>query len=185
MLKRLRKPPPEHTFAVLFQTFKNRVFGFVLTITNSHYAAEEITQEVFLKLWLYRDNLENIEFPENYLFTIARNKTLNYLRKASHDGLLIERIKNTMTSGSNNVDEAIAAADCEKLVHSAMEMLPPQSLKIYKLSRYEGLTHKQIAEHLGLSPNTIKNQLVTALRVIRDYLRKHGVTLIFMFIFFW
>lgn len=180
MLKRRRKPSSEDRFAFLFETYKNRVFGYVLTITHSSYAAEEITQEVFLKLWLYRDELKYIEHSENYLFTIARNKTLNYFRKARNEEKLIDAMKELMTASSNNVEEESAVAECERLLNEAVSMLSPQRRNVYRLSRYEGMSHEQIASSLHLSPNTVKNHMVHALKFIRNYLGRYGVFIVFL-----
>ena len=183
MLKRRRKPCSEDRFAFLFETYKNRVFGYVLTITHSSYAAEEITQEVFLKLWLYRDELKYIDHSENYLFTIARNKTLNYLRKARNEEKLINEMKDLMTGSSNNVEDESAVAECERLLSEAMSMLSPQRRTVYRLSRYDGMSHEQIASSLHLSPNTVKNHMVHALKFIRNYLGRHGVLISFLICF--
>ena len=72
-------------FKDLFDQYKNRLYGYVLTIAKSHTAAEEITQEIFIKLWLSRDLLSTVTNLEGYIFTIARHRTFNYLRKATND----------------------------------------------------------------------------------------------------
>ncbi|HXB32986.1 MAG TPA: sigma factor [Puia sp.] len=71
------------SFNCLFDSYKNRIYGYVLAIAHSPYAAEEITQEIFIKIWLCRDLLDEVENLDGYIFTIARNRTLNYLRKAA------------------------------------------------------------------------------------------------------
>src|SRR6187455_1629092 len=95
----------ENKFKDIFDTYKNRLFGYVLAITNSHYVAEEITQEIFLKLWLCRDMLDRVDNIEHYIFTIARNKTLNHLRKAAYDVKLLRELQQAMVSPDNNVEE--------------------------------------------------------------------------------
>ena len=81
------------SFKRLFDNYKNRLFGYVLTIARSPYVAEEITQEIFIKLWLCRDILHEVDNLDGYIFTIARNRTLNHLRKAGHDIKLLRELQ--------------------------------------------------------------------------------------------
>jgi len=171
------KPAGEQSFMLLFDTYKNRLFGYILGITHSHYAAEEIVQEVFLKLWLNRSELHSINQLDNYVFTVARNKTLNYLRKANYDDRLLREIKILMHDNLNNVDDQQAAADCNGLLEKAITLLSPQRRQVYRLSRSHGLNYQEIAHELQLSRNTVKNHLAEALRFIRKYLVKNGISI--------
>lgn len=175
-----RKPAGEQNFMLLFETYKNRLYGYILGITHSHYVAEEIIQEVFLKLWLNRLELGKINQVDAYIFTIARNKTLNYLRKANYDDNLLREIKLLMHDSLNNVEEHQAAADCNGLLERAITLLSPQRRQVYRLSRNHGLNYEQIADRLQLSRNTVKNHLVEALRFIRKYLVKNGISLFYI-----
>jgi RNA polymerase sigma-70 factor (ECF subfamily) len=175
MFKRTRKPASEELFTSLFYTYKDRLFGYVFATSHSRYTAEEITQEIFLKLWLCRNELYLVENPESYLFTIAKNKTLNYLRKAQYDEKLAAEIKSRMNPLSNNVEEQLSISENNRLLQEAITMLSPQRQLVYRLSRYQGLNHMQIAEEMQLSRNTVKNHLVQALRFIRTYLNNKGI----------
>src|ERR1700722_15479295 len=88
-------------FKRLFDSYKNRVFGYVLAIAHSPYAAEEITQEIFIKLWLCRDILHEVGNLDGYIFTIARHRTLNHLRKAAHDVKLLRELQELAAPGGN------------------------------------------------------------------------------------
>jgi RNA polymerase sigma-70 factor (family 1) len=175
----------ENTFRGIFETYKNRLFGYVLAITHSRYIAEEITQEIFLKLWLCRDMLDRVDNIEHYIFTIARHKTLNHLRKAAYDVKLLRELQQAMVTPANNVDEKTGYSDCEKLVQEAITLLSPQRRLVYQLSRGQGLNHNEIASHLQLSRNTVKNHLVQALQFIRDHLVRHtSISLLISFFLF-
>lgn len=174
----------EPIFRDLFDAYKNRLFGYVLAISHSHYTAEEITQEIFLKLWLCRDMLDRIDNLEHYIFTIARNKTLNHLRKAATDSRLMDELQQKMLPPANNVEENSVMNEAERLVHEAIDLLSPRRRLVYQLSRNQGLNHEQIATQLQLSNNTVKNHLVEALAFIRSYLQRHGALSLFLFISF-
>jgi RNA polymerase sigma-70 factor (ECF subfamily) len=174
----------DESFKCLFDNYKNRVYGYVLTITRSPYAAEEITQEIFIKLWLCRDTLQEVDNIDGYIFAIARNKTLNHLRKAAYDvRLLRELSERAAPATANNVEERALVSEYDRLLQDALALLSPQRRLVYQLSRDKGLNHEEIAHHLQLSRNTIKNHMVEALRFIRHYLRGHGSVLAVLVVF--
>ncbi|HXB94498.1 MAG TPA: RNA polymerase sigma-70 factor [Puia sp.] len=169
----------DQSFKCLFDNYKNRVYGYVFAITRSPYAAEEITQEIFIKLWLCRDVLQGVDNIDGYVFTVARNKTLNYLRKAAYDvRLLRELTQRAAPETGNNVEERSLMSEYDRLLHDALALLSPQRRLVYELSRERGLNHEEIASRLQLSRNTVKNHMVEALRFIRHYLGEHGSVLV-------
>ena len=169
----------EESFKCLFDNYKNRLYGYVLAITHSHYTAEEITQEIFIKLWLCRDILNQVGNLDGYIFTIARNKTLNHLRKAAYDVRLLKELQERASSANttNNVEERAMVAEYDRLLRDALALLSPQRRLVYVLSRQRGLNHEEIAHQLQLSRHTVKNHMVEALRFIRHYFVEHGSVL--------
>lgn len=172
----------EEAFKQLYDTYKNRLYGYALAMVHSRDAAEDITQEIFIKLWMNRGELDHINDMEHYIFTMARNRTLNYLRKAANDSRLLHELQDSMTPAANNVEDLLAAGECQRLIEDALKQLSPQRSLVFRLSRCQHLKLEEIASRLHLSRNTVKNHLVEALRFIRSYLAKHGVTL-FLFVF--
>lgn len=166
------------SFKRLFDSYKNRVYGYVLAIAHSPYAAEEITQEIFIKLWMCRDLLHEVENLDGYIFTVARNRTLNYLRKAAYDTRLLRELRELVSPQHNNVEERALVAEYDQLLRNALSELSPQRRLVFQLSRDGGLNHEEIAEQLHLSRNTVKNHMVEALRFIRSYLGQHGSVLV-------
>ena len=173
----------EDAFKRLFDTYKKRVYGYVLSITHSPYSAEEITQEIFIKLWLCRDLLHAVGNLDGYIFTIARNKTLNHLRKAAHDTRLLHELQERAMPENNNVEERALLSEYDRLLRDALDHLSPQRRLVYQLSRDRGLNHEEIAHHLHLSRNTVKNHMVEALRFLRHYLGERGSVLTIMWLF--
>ncbi|HEX5551944.1 MAG TPA: RNA polymerase sigma-70 factor [Chitinophagaceae bacterium] len=173
----------EETFRKLYDAYRNRLYGYVLAIVHSSDAAEDITQEMFIKLWVNRDMLDSVTSMEHYLFVMARNRTLNYLRKAANDARLLAELQRRMIPMVNNVEEHIVRDEYQQLVDEALKQLSPQRSLVFRLSRYQNLKLEEIASQLSLSRNTVKNHLVEALRFIRSYLTKHGVTLLLLAFF--
>lgn len=173
----------DETFKRLFDNYKNRLYGYVLAIARSPYTAEEITQEIFIKLWLCRDILHEVDNLDGYIFTIARNKTLNHLRKAAHDVKLLRELQERAMPENNNVEERALLTEYDRLLRDALALLSPQRRLVYQLSRDRGLNHEEIARHLQLSRNTVKNHMVEALRHLRHYLGEHGSVLMIVSLF--
>ncbi|MFS2185595.1 RNA polymerase sigma-70 factor [Mucilaginibacter sp. Mucisp84] len=161
-------------FDDIFRTYKDRIYRYVVVIVKSGEVAEELTQEILIKIWLCRDLLNHVDNLDAYIYTIARNRALNHLRKAAHDMRLLIELKGSMQPEQNNIDDRIIANDYDVMVNQALNNLSPQRRKVYELSRVEGLNHEEIASRLNLSKNTVKNHMVEALKHIRAYLQKNG-----------
>ncbi|HTD42305.1 MAG TPA: RNA polymerase sigma-70 factor [Mucilaginibacter sp.] len=162
------------SFEQIFHSYKERVYSYVLAIVKSNDAAEEVTQEIMIKLWLCREMLDQVENLDAYIYVIARNKSLNHLRKVAYDLRLLNELKSFIPDEYSNTEDRIAVKDYELLLTNAVNSLSPQRRQVYHLSRVEGLSHDEIAERLNLSKQTVKNHLVEALKSIRIHLSMAG-----------
>lgn len=163
----------QQAFGILFNFYRNKVFGYALTILQEDTAAEEIVQDVFIKLWIKRKTLLTIENFGGFLRIIARNDTLNALKKIASEQ------KNYQIANQNNSDidsgteNEIQFRETKKLLDAAIEKLPPQQKLVYNLCHIEGLKQKDVAEKLNLSPLTVKTHLRDAVKSIKNYLMLH------------
>ena len=167
----------EKAFGVLFYEYLPVLKSFALKFTKSEHATEEIIQDSFLKIWINRDKLEFVDNIKAYLYKYVSNECLNYLRKALRHVKTIDNFKSTHSDHSNNTIDTIHLNEVNKIINNAILSLPVQRKKIYELSRLEGKSIPEIAEILNLSPSTVKNALVIALKSIRANLEQHGITL--------
>ncbi len=136
-----------------------------------------------MKLWIHRHQVAEKDRPSSWLFTVAANQAFNVLKKMANERRFIDRQQPLPENrGFHPAEERLLNREGEILLRKAMETLPPQRQLIYKLSRLDGLSHKQIAEQLDISPNTVKNQLVSAIRSIGEYIRKAGALLFLLLI---
>ncbi|HUC80709.1 MAG TPA: RNA polymerase sigma-70 factor [Flavisolibacter sp.] len=164
----------EAAFRELFYRYADALGSYVLRLTHSKTSAEEIVQDVFLKIWLNRESLPNIENFRVYLFVLSRNQTLNALRKSIREAnQQKEWEKNQVieTEVNENVAEKADASQLEGLFTGAIRQLPQQQQKVWLLSRKEGLTHPQIATVLGLSRETVKKYIMHANQSITRFIR--------------
>lgn len=160
----------ERAFQHVFRYYTPRLHQFILKIVKKESVAEGVVQHVFLKLWEHREEVALKDNPSSWLFTVAAHLSFNYLKRMSVQQRYIDFVKRAMAEGGNReeVEGIIAFKESRGILYKAIEQLPPQRQNIFKLSRMEGLSHKEIAARLQISPLTVKNQLVAAL----DYLRK-------------
>lgn len=168
-------------FRNLFDLYKVRLFTFVVNLINSRADAEEIVQEIFIKLWEKRDSLAQVEHPGSYIYTIARNKTINHLEKIALDKKLVKQVWANMSQPENPTEDILHAHESQALIHQAVAQLSPQKQLIFNLSRHDGLTHEEIANRLGLSKSTIKNSIVEILKFIKAFLGRHSELLAIVF----
>ena len=167
----------QNVFRQLFDTYKIRLHDYIKAVSGSDYVAEEITQEVFVKLWQKRKDLGHVEHIDRYIFRIARNKTINYLVETAADAKAVAALKQRILPDYNPSLEKLYAADSAILIERAVASLPPQRRKVYELSRKQGLKLEEIAAIMQLTRSTTKNHLALALREIRAYLVAHGYPL--------
>lgn len=177
----------EAAFRVLFDQYWDTVYGVALALTKSENMAEEMAQDVFVKLWLKREKLAGVENFDGYLFTIARNHIYNVFRKriktAAFTHHLLDYAEDTIAS-SDTPDKHLLCHELEKQVAGAVEHLSQQQRTIYSLSRHHGMSQEEIAATLHISRHTVKSHMNKALHVIRDYLRHYSILEIWLMCFF-
>jgi len=160
----------EFAFKHVFELYKSRVYSFVVKFVHSKADAEEIVQDTFFTIWQKRDTLPNIEHPRNYIYTIVRNKTYNYLNQASKNQKILAQIWANMQIEGNNIEDLTNFKDSELLIKQGLQNLPQQKQQIFKMSREEGLSHEEIAAQIGLSKSRVKNIIVETLKYLRHHL---------------
>ena len=163
----------ETAFRRLFHVYVPQLRPLVLHITRTTAITEDIIQETFLKLWISRDKLINIDNPRSWILRIVFHQSFSYLRHQAvhHKAMHIIQPDNVM---DNSTEETLAFNTVVRLIGTAVQQLPPQAKRIYLLSRENGLKIPEIAAKLNLSPSTVKNSLVRSLHTIRKYLEASG-----------
>jgi RNA polymerase sigma-70 factor (family 1) len=167
----------QRAFEDLYRLFFSRLFNFSMLYVHTKEAAEEIVNDIMIKVWNKRDDISSIENLETYLFVAVRNHSLNYLQKYSHYHIAIQP-ESGMAEVINihNPEKELEWKEINSKLHMAVEQLPDQCRTVFKLIKEEGFKYKQVAEILGLSPRTIETQLFRAIKklsaVLKDYTDK-------------
>jgi RNA polymerase sigma-70 factor (family 1) len=163
----------EAAFSTLFYTYLDILEPFIMKLTRSAADTEEVIQETFIRLWMSRDKLEEVRSLHAWIYTIAVNECYKYLKKRSTRDNGLSALGMPSESDSSVLD-GLHLKEVRQLVKEAVGQLSVGRRQIYQMSRDEGMKIPEIAKRLHISPNTVKNTLVTALRLIRQYLAKRG-----------
>jgi RNA polymerase sigma-70 factor (ECF subfamily) len=167
-------------FNDLFDCYGKRLYYFSIRYLKLEENAEEIVQEVFMKIWNNRLELSAQKSLEAYLFTIARNGILNTIRKSKSEQAYLNYAK--INPGKNVLlDEELNFNELEKAYHQVIEQLSPRRKEIFLLSREQSLSNAEIAEKMNISVKTVENQMTSAISEIRRNLRSLGFSGIIFF----
>ncbi|MHA4811450.1 RNA polymerase sigma factor [Flavitalea flava] len=170
----------EKAFTQLFYAYHHKLGAYVLAWTKSISLAEEIVQDVFMKVWNKRETLRTVERFDSYLYIIARNYTFNSMRQAARVRLRQQAWLQYLESEKGLADGPVPE-DYGLLIEEAVRQLSPQQQKVYRLKRQQGLKYEEIGRQLQISPETARKHLATATQHIRVYVQTHiNVTLLIL-----
>jgi RNA polymerase sigma-70 factor, ECF subfamily len=156
----------------IFSLYSERLFYYAIKFVNSPEIAEEIVQDVFIAIWENRKELNIRSSLESYLYTSVKNRSISYLRKK------ISGIETGDISYANNIpdqirtDAPVEYTELNNELKRVIDSLPERCKIIFTLSRNSGLTYKQIADELNISPESVKTQIGIALSKLKKHLEK-------------
>lgn len=157
----------QRAFTELFKAYARPLATFVQTLTSSTEITEEIIQDCFVKIWLRRGSLDQIESFTGYLYILCRNHTFAQLKKIAEQRSQSISIESHILDEIKFEDLDNPAEEYRKLIEQSVMRLPEQQRKVYMLSRYERKKHDEIAREMGLSPETVKKYIMYAVEFIR------------------
>jgi RNA polymerase sigma-70 factor (ECF subfamily) len=178
----LVKQGDQSAFRLIFDAYKDKLFGFLLRLTGSREEAEDIVQEVFMKIWKDRDNATQIKNLNAYIFKTAQNQMIDNLRKFSREQLSLSYIEIEVATKDIQPDDILFEKEKSRIFQEAVNQLTPQQKKIYQQHREQGIPLKDIANEMNLSLSTVQNHINRALKSIREYLVQHYTTLFLLFV---
>lgn len=154
-------------FDKVYDLYSHKLFSFVFKILKNEDEADDIVQEVFVKIWESRNKLNDYKLLNSYIFTIAYNNSIDLIRKRINNKKYIEYLKNSATV--NFASTTINQLEFNELSNNLKKIitqLPDRQKQVYLLHREKGLTYPEIAQQLGISKNTVENHMVKALKYL-------------------
>ena len=170
-------------FRQLFDCYKGRIYAFLFSLLRSHDEAEELLQNVFVKLWEARERLDKSLSLNAYIYKIAKNDALNYMRQKAYRIALEREFLTKNSNADEDLELSLIGKDLEKYVNSLIDDIPSRRREIFLLKYRQKMSYKEIAMQLGISENTVDTQLRKALGFLRDKLGKELLQVILMLVF--
>ncbi|SDG13864.1 RNA polymerase sigma factor [Chitinophaga filiformis] len=167
-------------YQYLFETYWNQVFGACLHLTKSPEQAKDLTQDIFLKIWDHRQKLPAVRNFDSYLYTIARNLVRDQLRTTIFRESNREFLQHYFSTKGISPQEILEEKQLSEKMKAAIGSLPPKLQQVFTLSQLEGLSHKEIAGRLKISPLSSKTYMVRALLILRKSLMKETGSLLIL-----
>jgi len=164
----------EKAFGILFHHYRPKIYSYAFHLFRNVGLADELVQEVFLKVWLNRDKLPHLLKFESWVFIIARNQVFDTLKLLAKEASARKQMAHLLDPEANLVEDQILTKENEVRLQHALDHLSPQQKLIFTLSRNQGMKHEEIASRLNISRNTVKTHLVHALKTLKDILHFHS-----------
>ncbi len=166
-------------FKLVFTTFWNPLLNYSLNIVNDMPAAENIVQDTFLDLWENRSKIDREKNLKTYIYTITRNKSLNFL-KSHHEKKRASFNEPEFVESRELMESVVERKELTQEVLKAVEKLPEKGREIFIMSRYDNLKYSEISEILGISIKTVETQMSRNLKKLKELLARLLTFLIFL-----
>ncbi len=167
----------EYAFQLLYDRHRKRIYQTALRYLKSPILAQEVVQDVFLKLWFNRKSLKTDRPLEAWLYSLTKNNLINRLKKIAGEWKALKGLGFITERSINNIENNLQESQYLQLLQSAVARLSEQQQKVFTLARHEHLTYLEIAERLQISPLTVKTHMSRALESIKTFFSDHGIIL--------
>ena len=161
-------------FEQIYSLYSRRLFARLLKLVKSESQAEEILQDVFLKIWENRRSIDPEKSFRSFLFKIAENKVYDFFRKVTRDKNMESQLISLSTANHTIIESFMSGDENLTILQKAIEDLPPQRQQVFRLCKLEGKSYKEVSELLGISVSTISDHIVKGTKSIRDYFDNRG-----------
>lgn len=175
------KAGDKQAFNKLFYQYQKKLYNFSYKLLHAQEEAEEIVQEVFIKVWEHRSTLkEGLPF-EAFIIRIAKNLIYNKAKRRVNEFAYKEYCMQYSNTLRLTTEDEINFNTLERLTSQFVEQLPPLRKTVFTMSRIQGLTNKEIASQLDISVSTVENHINKALKSLKHHLYQHDVDMLILF----
>ena len=160
----------------IYRQYWSKLYIYAFNVLRDREICEDIVQEIFVDLWIKRHDVR-ISDLNSYLYQSVKYQIYNYFRNSKYKKQLLIRFD--LINTQYNIDELYEKKELRTIVKNVISKLPKRRRMIFQMSRYEGLSNKEISENLNISLQTVKNQISQSLKSIRKSLKKNFYLLLF------
>ncbi len=172
ILLKIGRAEKDYKFKEIYNAYHQKIYGYARYITKSEVLAEEITQDVFMKIWENLQEHNTIINFDAWVTTVVRNRSYTYLRRVALERLLLDNFTHPQEVKSASVVSNLIEDELLERLNQIVSRLPKQQRAVYTLSRKEEITYKEIAKRLGISINSVKSHMRAALKKVRQRLEE-------------
>lgn len=163
------KADSKQSFEELYYRYSARIYGNLKKLLKSDELAEEFLQEVFVKVWDKRNNIDVEKSFRSYLFRISENMVFDFFRKAARDKKLQDHLISVATEYYSHIEESLCINEDMAILSKAIDQLPPKRRHIFMLCKIEGKSYEEVSKELGISVSTINDHIVKASRSVKEH----------------
>ena len=178
LLKKL-KEGDINALEVIFKTHYSNLCRYLLLLFKNQLLVEHIAQDIYVYLWEKRETLEITTSIESYLYAAGRYKAINQIRNAKRQQTINEHLGNIRGELDTSSDTILEIKELQKIIEDAIATLPTRCQQIFRLSREEEMSYKEIAGFLNISVNTVEGQMSIALKKLRTTLKPFYIMILF------
>jgi len=160
-------------FDEIYNQYHSDIYKYTFKFVKSSDCAEDLCQEIFLKVWEKRENLADIRSFKAYLYTVAKNHIFDFLRRASVERSAREEIINASRELKNQVEDSIQSDEYHQHLQKVLNQMSPRNREVFKLCREMDQTYDEAAEVLGISRNAIKKHMVKTMKLLKCSAQKN------------
>ena len=155
--------------------YRTKILCFILKFVKDAELAEDLTQDILLKIWIRREHISPLKDMDAYIFTMSKNHVMDHFNKLVKERRYQEEVWHLMQKDENRVESNLMLEDIQNQLGVMLKILPPRQQQVFKLSIENGLSLHEISEKLHIAPNTAKNHLNRALKVARSQLKPESL----------
>jgi RNA polymerase sigma-70 factor (ECF subfamily) len=167
----------EYAFQLIYDQHRNRIYKTAIKYLKSPIIAQDVVQDVFLKLWFERKNIKPNQPIEAWLYTVGKNNIINRLKKLGNEWKAMTILPQLAPPSPNTTQHTVEDRENTVMLNEAVAAMSKQQRLVFELARKEQLTYVEIGEKLALSPLTVKTHMARALQHIKLFLKKRGALL--------
>lgn len=156
----------ESAFSELYERYSAQVYQYIKKFVHSTDLSEDLTQEIFIKIWQCKSKLGEVQSIKAYLFIMARNHTLNSLKKAMRSDVAMAEIVNSFVEERNETEEELLSKEYHEYLERELNALPARTREVFRFCRQQGKSYDEVAMELGISRNAVKNHMVASMKIL-------------------